>query len=304
MDAASSRRYYQGVTDPITSPMTDPALESNVEPIKVGKVAKPFSARFSGLQALLGFDNWPMLVLGRLFDRKTGMVIYRKNGLEILVDHHGGDENGTRQCIVSDMYSKYLPGFNLRGSVSVLDLGANGGGFPLMLKVQGVAVGRAACVELNPMTYLRLGLNLASNFGSSAVAINAGVCSWPEGSEIQLASVRGSTMTSISEDRPDSAIPLVSVSTTTLDSLYKRYFNDGFIDICKIDIEGAEYEILESTPDDVFQKIRYILVELHDPVRTPAYLKRIGALGFTEVTVPEDRRTDDKYVAAFRGPAA
>jgi len=57
--------------------------------------------KFGGLRAILAFDNWPALLLVRLFDRKAGFVAYRKKGLDILIDHRGGDENGIRQCIAS-----------------------------------------------------------------------------------------------------------------------------------------------------------------------------------------------------------
>ena len=47
--------------------------------------------KFGGLRAILAFDNWPALLLVRLFDRKAGFVAYRKKGLDILIDHRGGD---------------------------------------------------------------------------------------------------------------------------------------------------------------------------------------------------------------------
>src|ERR1019366_1738390 len=122
--------------------------------------------RFGGLRAVLAFDNWPMLVLGRIFDRKTGFVVYRKKGIEMLIDHHGGDEAGTRMCIASGMYRKYLPLLELSGQVNLLELGV--------------------CVEMNPLTALRLAVNLNSNLGLSSAAINAAVCNLPEGSEIRI----------------------------------------------------------------------------------------------------------------------
>ena len=48
--------------------------------------------KVAGMRAVMAFDNWPVLLLGRLFYRKTGLVVYCKNHLEILVDHRGGDE--------------------------------------------------------------------------------------------------------------------------------------------------------------------------------------------------------------------
>jgi FkbM family methyltransferase len=211
---------------------------------------------FRGLEAILVFDNWPMLLLGRLFDRKTGFVAYRKKGLDILVDHRGGDQCGTRMCIATDMYRKYLPFFNLSRPARILDLGANGGGFSLMLKIAGIALARVVCVEMNPLTFQRLQLNVTTNLGPSAVAINAAVCGMPQDSEILIRPTRGGTGNSMYEDRVDPATAHVSVHTTTLQALYNQYFKDELVDICKIDIEGVEFELFASASDDLLRMIR------------------------------------------------
>ena len=255
------------------------------------------------MRDVLAFDNWPALLLGRLFDRRAGFVIYRKNGMDILIDHGGGDENGTRYCLAGSMYRKYLATFVLPLPVRVLDIGAMGGGFPLLLKDMGIELSRAVSVEMNPMTYLRLKLNLATNLGSSCVAINAAVCGLPDNSELQLKPSRGSTSGSIYTDGADSAMDYDSVRTTTLEALCAQYFNDEVIDICKIDIEGAEYELFDSCPDEVLRKIRYLIVEFHDAVKTPAAVKRMMRLGFDEIQIAERDNADDK-VRGFRGPGA
>jgi len=276
-------------------------MDSNAD----DKVDWVLKTRLGGLHAILGFDNWPALLLGRLFDRKTGFVGYRKGDLEFLVDHRGGDQNGTRMCIASDMYRRYIPFFKLPKPVKILDLGASGGGFPLMLRVEGIPVDRAVCVEMNPLTCMRLGLNLATNLGFSAVAINAAVCAMPEGSEVYLEQSRGDTGRGLFNSQVDSSMPAVSVRTTTFQTLYDKYFKDGLVDICKIDIEGAEYEALESTADQVLTKIRYLLIEFHDPSKTPRPIERFKALGFVEMTDRNNSKTSGHTeVRAFRGPQA
>jgi FkbM family methyltransferase len=263
------------------------------------------ATRLAGLRAVLVFDNWPMLILGRLFDRNAGFVIYRKNGFEILIDHRGGDQTGTRQCIASDMYRRYLPSFSLSGPVRVLDLGANGGGFPLMLKIEGIELKRAVCVEMNPLTYQRLLVNVTTNLASSAIAINAAVAGSGQSTEILLRPSRGGTSESMYGNRADASMPHVAVHTITLQSLYDQYFRNEQVDICKVDIEGAEYEALESSPDEILCRIRYLVIELHDPARTPALLERISALGFRQLAAEKDHRTGaTTEVRVFRGPAA
>jgi FkbM family methyltransferase len=249
------------------------------------------NTKLAGFRDIMAFDNWPMLLLERLIDRGAGMVVYQKNGLEILIDHRGGDEAGTRSCITSDMYRRYLPLFSLSKPSRVLDLGANGGGFPLMLKIAGIELGRVVCVEMNPLTYSRLLLNLTTNIGSSTIAINAAVCGMQPNSEVLLKSSRGGTGESIYTNQADFSMPHVSVRTTTLQALYEQYFSGELLDICKIDIEGAEYDLFESSPDEIIRKIRYLVIEFHDPLRTPAVIKKITDLGFVPVGSSDDHKT-------------
>jgi len=262
-----------------------------------------FSTKVAGARAMLAFDNWPALLLGRLFNGNPGMLVYRKGQLEILVDHRGGDETGTRMCIVTDMYRKYLPLFSLKGPANVLDLGGNGGGFPLMLKLEGVQMGTVVSVEMNPATYSRLLVNVKSNLGFSAVAINAAVCGEGAEPEILLRPMRGGTSYSMSGYAADPTAPHIVVKTRTLQSIYDEYFAGEPIDICKIDIEGAEYDVLQSTPDDLLRKIRNLVIEFHDNSRTPPVLRRFADLGFSEITDQRDLNlVGVMEVRAFRGP--
>jgi FkbM family methyltransferase len=261
--------------------------------------------KLDALRKIVTFDNWPMLILARVFDRKTGFVVYRKNGMDILVDYRGGDENGVRECIASVMYRRYLPSLVLPGPVRVLDLGANGGGFPLMLALAGVQVGQVVCVEMNPLTCTRLQVNLATNLGDAAFAINAAVCGLPVGSEILLNPSRGSTSYSMYTEQAGSSTPHVSIRTTTLQALYDQYFANEFVDICKIDIESAEYDLIAASSDDLLRKIKYLFIEFHDAARTPALLQRLIELGFVQIAVQDGHETEAfGDVRAFRGPKA
>ncbi|MGH9607539.1 MAG: FkbM family methyltransferase [Terracidiphilus sp.] len=246
-----------------------------------------------------------MLLIGRMFDRETGFVVFRKNGFDILIDYRGGDECGTRTCIATDMYSRYLPLFALPERIRALDLGANGGGFPLMLRIHGIQVNRVVSVEMNPLTFVRLHVNLATNLGTSAVAINAAVCGSDRGSEILMKPSRGSTSNSIFADQADATEAHIGVPTTTIKDLYTKFFDNELVDICKIDIEGAEYEACDESADEALKKIRYLLIEFHDRSKTPAFIEHITALGFREMAPEMERKTgENTEVRAYRGPEA
>lgn len=65
-----------------------------------------------------------------------------------------------------------------------------------------------------------------------------------------------------------------------------------YIDILKIDIEGSEYELLESLEKDVFDKIEQITVEFHDFIdpnlktSTEKLLSKIESFGFSRMSKP------------------
>ena len=95
--------------------------------------------------------------------------------------------------------------------------------------------------------------------------------------------------------------PHVAIPTTTIPALCEQYFPDGEIDICKIDIESAEYDALQSTPDSVLSRIRNLIIEFHDAERTPACLRRLQGLGFTDITGNTSPHASGKTeVRAFR----
>jgi len=80
-----------------------------------------------------------------------------------------------------------------------------------------------------------------------------------------------------------------SIESITLETICKD--NDiDFIDILKIDIEGAEYDVLENLTDSFFDKIGQITVEFHDFVdpqlkpRTIKLVERLKSLGFSYIT--------------------
>ncbi len=93
--------------------------------------------KIAGLRALWQFDNRWQLIISRTFFPRESLLTYKKDDLEFLVDHAAGDHNGTRLCLISDIYTRFLLAMDLGETISVFDLGAKGGGFPLMLHLHG-----------------------------------------------------------------------------------------------------------------------------------------------------------------------
>lgn len=252
--------------------------------------------RVNGVREIWTFDNRWEVIMHRLLFPETGMVTYRKGELEFVVDHAGGDAPGTRACLVSNMYRALLPHMDLRGRpLNLLDIGANGGGFPLMLLAEGLELGRLTAVEMNPRTYSRLQLNVTQNIAAPATLIHGAVCG--EACSLTLSLGRGSTGESLQEASAGSAGGRVcQVQGLTLDEVVARGFGDAAIDLCKIDIEGAEYDVFAATTATALRQARYLIIEIHQvPGKRPQEVHAaLQALGFREI-LRERQTADDVF---------
>ena len=252
-----------------------------------------------GFRALMVFDNWPSLLLQRLFLRDSP-AFYRKGGVIFLADHKGRDQAGLRACLATDMYSRFFSLFSRSKPLAVLDLGANSGGFGLALSAGGFGIRRIVAVEITPRTFARLAFNLGYNFRCAATALNCGVCGC-EG-PIRVRDNLGWVANSIYE-KEDGSDDFVTVPGVTFDQLYRDYFKNDKIDIAKIDIELAEYEILYSDTCRNLTQCEFLLIEIHPhpSLSTDALIERIKKFGFELVA---DGSPDCAWVYLFRNSSA
>lgn len=238
-----------------------------------------------GIADNLFFDNWLLLLIQRLFFRGSSLVVYKKKQLRFIVDFAGGDASGTRYCLTSDMYSRYYKHWNQSRPLTVLDLGANGGGFLLSLCDRGFTIQQAVCVEMNPQLYTRLTFNLAYNH-IAAVPVNAAVSA--RSGIVEIPDSHGGTGESIYQQRI-STTKTVPVPLTTFDELVASHFgssSDAALDIVKMDVEGAEYEILLSTTCSSIRRFKYLLMEIHNnptsSISINGLIEHIHRMGFSD----------------------
>ncbi|MBS0659704.1 MAG: FkbM family methyltransferase [Verrucomicrobia bacterium] len=224
------------------------------------------------------FDNAGQLFFDRLLGRGTGLTVYRKGDYRILIDHRGEDQYGTRVCLTDGVYDGLLASLSLPRELQVLDLGANGGGFPLLLGLRGHTFRRLCCVEMNPNTFLRLSFNVHSNGFPDAVLLNAAVA--PESGALERPFGLGSVSEAVGEGRGASGLTR-RVPLLTLDEIARQAGFEGEIDLLKVDVEGAEYDVLlGAAATATLQRTRHLLIEFHDDARTPAVRQRLTELGF------------------------
>jgi FkbM family methyltransferase len=207
------------------------------------------------------------------------------------MDQKGGDANGIRPCLFTTMYSKYLRYVPPENPINVLDLGANVGAFSLLLASKGYSFNKLVNVEMNPLTAIRLRLNLSHNIYPIPIVINAAV--FGEIIKFTRAQTRGGTGESIFQTEASNQTN--QIQTVLLDDLVKENFGDEEIDICKMDVEGAEYDIFRSTTCGRINQCKNLLIEIHtvqrkDPgidEKPDALIEHIEKLGFKEVLSPD-----------------
>ncbi len=253
--------------------------------------------KLRGLREMWHFDNRIYLILSRiLFPNQSGHI-YRVKDVEFLSDHRSGDANGARELLTTPMYRKYIEKMNLRGDIKVLDIGSNNGGFPLLLKTENVSIGQLVCVELNPNTFVRLQFNLGLNFNGRFQAFNLGICG--ENRELRVKLGAGSAGDNIygSADKNDS--DQIVIPGRTLDDVYDEVFGEQVVDLCKIDIEGAEYEVFGSETARSISRCRYLLIEIHNSAERPRklVLDKLTAAGFKEID--GENKVDDLHYVHF-----
>jgi FkbM family methyltransferase len=235
--------------------------------------AMPFAV-VEKLRPILRFDNAVQILASRTLFRGTRLGVHRIAGAEMIVDHSADDAGSIRHCLDDSDYRRFVKTMGLRRA-SVLDVGANVGGFPLLLSAQGVTLERILCVEMNPNTYDRLRFNIRHNFPASEV-VHAAIVGTPRQLSLELG--RGSTGDSVYRKTPQAIVGRYTVDGITLDAVAEKI--PGPIDVLKLDIEGAEAEVLtEGPPPVMLSRVRWLVIEIHPRDRYGAIVDCIERAG-------------------------
>ena len=176
------------------------------------------------------------------------------------------------------VYDKYKD-FNLEGCENVIDAGASVGLFTQYMLNKGAK--QVASVECDDRSIVALFSNFISNPKVKIIGValsdNDGEKElyWKEDNPlVNSLDINGSEFST--QDNPNSK----TVKTTTLETLISN-LNWDQIDLLKIDIEGSEWDVINTTPDDTFQSIDKILLEYHWPKgRLQSIISRFQSLGF------------------------
>ena len=180
---------------------------------------------------------------------------------------------------VEDYYVSH--GLAIREGDVVVDIGAHIGGFALYACELANEV---HAYEPAPENYEYLRFNIELNEVDNVYPYQLAVMD--RAGEFELMQTRSANtggysitlenMPNACDDRNGTYEPVV-VEATTLTDIVNRL---GEIDFLKMDIEGAEYAVLLSTPADVLKRIRTIALETHNPALNGGLMEHLAGAGF------------------------
>jgi FkbM family methyltransferase len=165
-------------------------------------------------------------------------------------------------------------GYEVRPGDVVVDIGANIGSFAVYAAAARRA-GRVIAFEPHPGNFSLLSRNVEENgLGQVVTCVNEAVSGSP-GQVLLLedaGNFGGHSLAATGLASAETATAF-KVRCGTLEETFER-FGLTRIDYLKIDCEGAEYEILEATPESIFRRIGRVSMEYH---RRPG--RRVEELG-------------------------
>lgn len=217
----------------------------NTEIVRLRSVSKATNV----LQRIQAFTDWYKLVfpINRFFNGPMTMHM-RFRGIPVYIRNRFA----TDYLVAMDLFWEnqyHLDTLTLPITPRVIDLGANIGMFSLAVK-QYNPTANITAYEPHPDTFKILQKNAPfATLKQKAASGTGGI--------VQFQRDGGATGLHIIEKEG------IAVESETLDQILSK---ESKVDLLKIDIEGAEYDLLEKCSPEALQKVQRIFIEVHDCV--------------------------------------
>lgn len=178
------------------------------------------------------------------------------DGLTITIRRNHGDAMTVAEIFTDDNYVRRV---KLPHSPVVVDIGGFIGDFALYA-VKRLHASRVIVCEPSPQNWKLLLKNIANNgYEGRIEPVNKAVT---DGGDAMMDIDAPDECQCMVSAYSQSGQPLRAVPGISLEQLLRDHAVQD-VDLLKIDCEGGEYAILESTPADVFSRIRNIVFEYH-----------------------------------------
>lgn len=191
-----------------------------------------------------------------------------------------------------------VAGFKPKAGWSVVDLGAFVGLYTLKCAKLVGARGRVVAVEPLPENFKLLRLNVTENdFGN--VRLLKG-CAWVGWGKLVLFQPRSPVNATLRRDYAElmgGVLHRTHAQAFPLDSLLRSL---GCIDLLKMDVEGAELDLISGSRCVEPSKVRRIIVEAHPPIVRPSKIAReLERRGYSTIIYLPERAPNQAFVYAF-----
>jgi FkbM family methyltransferase len=205
-------------------------------------------------KSIIHLKNWYMFPIVYFRLTKKSFVYFKtRNGINLKIRTEKGSSD---IHVFSEIWldNVYLKEFNLKKNSVIMDIGSHIGLFSILASKKFVN-GKIYSFEPNSYNYKILSDNIQSNnlknisTFNSAVSNNSNFIQLYCNDDFAAHSIHKKTSTSITVK-----------STTIKDIFYNNHIMK--CDLLKLDCEGAEYEILMNAPQEIFQKISKICLEI------------------------------------------
>jgi FkbM family methyltransferase len=239
----------------------------------IGKIIRRLQSYGRRTKLLLGtirhLQNWQQLRRQKKLARRGEAISARpvlrfRSGLQItMVPASHEDWDFLFREIFLDKCYQPTPDFIPRPGWTVVDLGANMGFFTCQTGFANPDV-RVVAVEPLPLYAETLRNNIQDNHLKNALAIEGAICGDP-GLTIPITVWFTAAGELRAGDVPKTAarVETINAKGYTLPEIFQL----GKVERCdllKVDIEGAEYDLFEKIPGELWQKIQRIVMEVHN----------------------------------------
>jgi len=206
--------------------------------------------------------DWHKLVLLKLGILRKDFSLKMKNGLVLLLKYEGRDATTS---VLRDIYfnDPYFKSHNFKQGDVIVDVGANIGIPSTKIAAENKGL-RIYSDEASLENYKYLKKNIVDNKLTDKIScFNLAVTGKSDDTiKLYINNSSGGGNSIFSNGKKQFGRYL-EVKTISMEDIFLRN-KIGQIDFLKMDCEGAEYEILYSTPKKFFKKIEEMAIEYHN----------------------------------------
>ncbi len=225
---------------------------------------------------IYGFKNGLSTFFGFLFQKKKLFIIRNKKlGNPFFLRNNVSDKAIFKQIFLEEQYK--LINSLVNDPKYIIDAGGNIG---LAARYFNKVYPEATVISIEPdeinADYLKRNVSEIENIKYLQVAL------WHRQCNLKIINPKDSPSSFMVNENKD----LGNIEAVTINDIMLQ-FNLPYIDILKIDIEGAEKELFENNPQSWLPKVKCLIIELHDNYKkgaAKAFVKAIQPYEFEMYT--------------------